>query len=144
MEVGNGAGDRAPTCPLRLRHPADPAELHRIREHVRRWAQRAAVPADVLDDLQLAVNEAVANGVEHAYSGAVPGVVEVDLHVRQRRNGTRVIVARVADQGRWRPVLLVNGHRGRGLVLIRKLTEQMRVSATATGTEVCFEIGLPA
>ena len=90
------------------------------------------------------MGEAVANGVEHAYRDGEPGIVDVVLALRPRRNRERVLSVRVADRGRWRPAPSVKGYRGRGLAMIHKLAEHVEVSATATGTQVCFEIPVHA
>jgi serine/threonine-protein kinase RsbW len=129
---------------LRLRHRAEPAEMGRLRAHLQRWAIQQAVPEDVLIDLQLAVGEAVANGVEHAYRDGESGTVDVDLSLTRRRNRARVLRVRVADHGRWRPAPSAKGYRGRGLAMIKQLAEHVVISATSTGTEVCFEIPVHA
>ena len=138
--------------PLRLCHRADPGELHLIRRLVGRWAEQSGVPEDVTIDLQLAVGEAVANGVEHAYRGAGSGdagsvhagaaTVDVDLDVREGHPDA--VVVRVADHGRWRPAPANPGYRGRGLVMIERLARRVRVLCSPRGTEVFFEIPYPA
>lgn len=133
---------RHDTRPLRLCYPAEPAELHRIREDVRWWAEQNEVPDAALVDLQLTLGEAVANGVEHAYRDGDPGTVDVDLEIRVDGSRGGVVAVRVVDHGRWRPVPLVSGYRGRGLIMINRLAEQVVVSATRFGTQVCFEIPL--
>jgi anti-sigma regulatory factor (Ser/Thr protein kinase) len=116
--------------------------MARIRARLQRWAVQHAVPEDVLIDLQLAVGEAVANGVEHAYRDREPGSVDVHLTLARRRDRKRVLRVRVADHGRWRPASSAKGYRGRGLAMIQQLAEHVVVSATASGTEVCFEIAI--
>ncbi|MGQ0573313.1 MAG: ATP-binding protein [Pseudonocardia sp.] len=125
-----------------MRHPAEPAQLRRIRRQVDDWAQRNALPEDVLIDLQLALGEAVANGVEHAYAGTGAGTVDVELEIRS--GAARVVAVRVADYGSWRPVPMASGHRGRGLAVIERLARGVVVSRTRAGTEICFEIPFPA
>lgn len=114
-------------------------ELHRIRNHVGSWADRHALPEDVVIDLQLALGEAVANGVEHAYTGARPGTVDVEVQLRQ--DVAPAVLVRVSDHGRWRAPM-GNGYRGRGLSVIERLARRVEVSRTRTGTEICFEIPL--
>jgi anti-sigma regulatory factor (Ser/Thr protein kinase) len=118
--------------------------MGRLRARLQRWAIQQAVPEDVLIDLQLAVGEAVANGVEHAYRNGESGTVDVDLSLTRRRNRERVLRVRVADHGRWRPAPSAKGYRGRGLAMIKQLAEHVVISATSTGTEVCFEIPVHA
>lgn len=127
---------------LQLCYPAQPAKLQRIREDVRRWAEQNEVPNEVLIDLQLALGEAVANGVEHAYRDGDPGTVDVDLEIQVDGPHGYVVAVRVVDHGRWRPIPQMSGYRGRGLAMIDRLAEQVVVSATRFGTQVCFEIPL--
>jgi serine/threonine-protein kinase RsbW len=124
---------------LRLHLRADPAELRTVRDHVARWAQQNQLPGDVVVDLQLALGEAVANGVEHAYRDGRTGSVEIDLTLRRRARRSAVAV-RVVDHGSWRPAPQVNGHRGRGLAMIQRLAEAVDVRPGGTGTTVSFEI----
>lgn len=123
---------------LRLIRPAHAVELRSIRRAVEQWAERSGVHEDVLMDLQLALGEAVTNGIEHAYAGDEPGTVEIELRLRDRI----AIFVRVLDHGRWRPMPAMNGYRGRGLQMIERLAGQVTVLADGTGTEVCFEIPL--
>jgi anti-sigma regulatory factor (Ser/Thr protein kinase) len=139
--VGDLAAERGPGDALHLRHPAVPTELRRIRGSVHEWADRNGLPEDVVIDLQLAVGEAVANGVEHAYAGSEPGTVDVDVEIRDEGR-VPVVAVRVADHGRWRPVPLINGPRGHGLTVIERLADSVAISRTRMGTEVCFQIPL--
>jgi anti-sigma regulatory factor (Ser/Thr protein kinase) len=126
---------------LRVVRAATVDSLAAIRSVVSTWARGAGLPADALVDLLLAVGEATANVVDHAYRGGAPGSVEVDLQVRARRSG-RVIVARIRDHGRWRPESPPSRDRGRGLPMIRALAEKLRVATTAQGTEVFLELAV--
>jgi serine phosphatase RsbU (regulator of sigma subunit)/anti-sigma regulatory factor (Ser/Thr protein kinase) len=111
--------------PLSLQevHPATPDRLAAIRRSVRRWAVAAALDEDTTDDLQLAVNEAVANAVEHAYGAGPAGTVEFSLSGTD--DGSLEVCVR--DSGRWRPPPTDRGHRGRGLALIRTLAADVEV-----------------
>lgn len=134
---------RAVPDELRIVRTAVAEELSGIRSAVSRWGRCAGLSADVLVDLLLAVGEAAANAVDHAYRGRPPGPVEVDLRLRRRRSG-RVVAARISDQGRWRPVTAdAVRDRGRGLPMIRALAAHLDVVATGRGTEVCLELAVP-
>lgn len=130
---------------LRLRRPARPGELRSIRRGVDRWAEQNGLAEDDVIDLQLAVGEAVANGVEHAYGdadGASAGDATVDVELDIPPLSPRVVAVRVTDHGCWRAVPAEPGYRGRGLALIERLSRGMRVTSTVRGTEICFEIVL--
>lgn len=129
---------------LRLCIPAVAAELRTIRSAVRSWATGHRLPAEVLVDLQLAVGEAAANGVEHAYDAEVPGSVEIGLSLLFDEQRVTAVAVLVADRGRWRPAPLTAGYRGRGLTMIGRLAERVRVTASRAGTRVSFEIPVPA
>ncbi|GAA1832476.1 hypothetical protein GCM10009836_08270 [Pseudonocardia ailaonensis] len=130
---------------LRIVHPARAGELALIRAAVSGWGRQAQLPADVLVDLLLAVGEAAANAVDHAYAGTDPGPVEVDLRVRAGTGGDRVVAARITDSGHWRPRAAPahDRDRGRGLPMIRALATRLDITPTGHGTEVCLEIPVP-
>ncbi len=128
------------SAPLHLIRPALARELRSIRRAVEEWAERSGLDTDVVVDLQLALGEAVANGIEHAYATGESGTVEIELELR---DGVGIVV-RVVDRGRWRPVPTTAGYRGRGLQMIERIAGQVVVRADGSGTEVCFEIPLAA
>jgi anti-sigma regulatory factor (Ser/Thr protein kinase) len=136
-----GHGPDAPVDRLRLRHPAELGELRAIRRRVERWAGEHGLTDGELIDLQLAIGEAVSNGIEHGYRECVTGPVEVELELRPD-GPRRLLSVRVVDHGRWRPAPARPGYRGRGLAMIRSLSEDMRVTSVANGTEVAFTVVL--
>jgi anti-sigma regulatory factor (Ser/Thr protein kinase) len=138
-------GPEHPAGRLRLRHPAALSELRAIRRRIERWASGHGFTEDELIDLQLAVGEAVSNGIEHGYRDRPSGPVEVELEIRPddaEGSARRLLTARVRDHGRWRPAPARPGHRGRGLAMIRGLSVDMCVTSDARGTEVVFTVPL--
>jgi anti-anti-sigma factor len=125
-------------APLRLELSADPAHLHRLRRGVADWATAAGVAPEALDDLLLAIGEAVANAVEHAYpdGDGTDGVL-----VTVERDGDALRVA-VQDSGTWRPPPADPGFRGRGLQIIRGLASDVEVLPGPDGTTVRFRLPL--
>ncbi|MFI9005756.1 SpoIIE family protein phosphatase [Actinosynnema sp. NPDC053489] len=121
--------------PLRDTVPALPAELSVMRRRVAAWATAAGLSADLLDDLQLALGEAAANAVDHAYPPGEPGDFTYD--VATTAGGVRVVVR---DRGRWRPEPEDKGHRGRGLQIIRTIAERTEFHRTEDGTTVEFDL----
>ncbi|NMI00393.1 SpoIIE family protein phosphatase [Pseudonocardia acidicola] len=122
--------------PLRLHPPADAERLAPLRRTVSTWCAQAGLGEDALTDLQLALGEAVTNAVEHAYRATTPG--EVDIALDLQSDGS--VIARVADTGRWRPPPADPGYRGRGLALIRELTQDVDVVPGEDGTVVRFRL----
>jgi serine/threonine-protein kinase RsbW len=142
--VANVGGHTERAQRLRLRCPARLTELRVVRIRVRRWAHDHGLPEGVVADLQLALGEAVANGIEHAYDGeparrTSDASVDVELELRTV-GGAPVVAACVSDRGRWRPIPASPGYRGRGLTLIQRLSRDMAVLRTAHGTRVTFAI----
>ena len=125
--------------PLQRRLPAQPTQLRALRRSVARWAHAAALPADQTDDLQLALGEAAANAVEHAYRGREPG----QFTYRLDRDPSGNVRVEVSDDGSWQPPG-DPGHRGRGLTLITTLSSDMaRHHPGNGGTTVRFTIPAP-
>lgn len=116
------AGDPAPapqSCRLRLALPADPISISVARARVRRWLAEWAWPEDQLDDIVLAVSEAVSNAIEHAYLNQPPGTVDVcgGIEITPCKQQRATITVR--DHGRWRPIPIHHDNRRRGIPLMR-------------------------
>jgi anti-anti-sigma factor len=127
-------------APLRLDVVADPAHLRPLRSAVRGWAQDAGLDAGRIDDLLLAVGEAAANSVEHAYGDrARAGRVRVDVAL----DPGGAVTGEVADEGSWRPPPADPGFRGRGLRLVRELADEVRLLPGPSGTVVRFRMSPP-
>lgn len=114
----------------------DPAEIAEVRAAVREIAVDAGF-AERAGDLVLALDEAIANAQEH---GRAP--IEVTVWVDGR------LVLEVSDVGGgfdrasvWRthppPPL---GRRGRGLWIIRQLTDLVTIESDEDGTSVRMEL----
>jgi anti-anti-sigma factor len=123
-------------APLRLVLPAEAPMLRELRAAVLAWAAAAGIEEDDVYDLQLAVGEAAANAVEHAYRDRPPGPMSVAL----ARDPDGGIDAHVSDEGSWRPIPDDKGYRGRGLELIRDVSAGMRLHHGTDGTEVRFSL----
>ncbi|GBE64158.1 hypothetical protein MFM001_06200 [Mycobacterium sp. MFM001] len=122
---------RRPYRPLSIETGADAVELADIRHRLIAWARESAVPEDLCADIVLAVNEACANSIEHAYRGHEPGMVRVDASC----DGAEVRV-RIVDSGSWKTAPADPGNRGRGLMLIRAVSDWLEMDCTSSGTTV--------
>jgi serine/threonine-protein kinase RsbW len=78
-----------------LRMKAVLENVPRAIECVTKWAQKVGCDGRVLYDIQLAVDEACANVVDHAYEGAEAGDIEVSCGLEGQ-----VLTVRVKDWGR--------------------------------------------
>ena len=124
---------------LQRRLPATPTQLPKIRRIVSAWATAIPVPDDQAEDLQLALGEAAANAVEHAYAGQTPGAF--GFRIAHDRDGS--IQVTVDDDGTWRPVPADPGFRGRGLAMIRAIGQDVVVDTQGKGTHVRFTLPPP-
>ena len=146
--VGGSLGDHAPADdvallvvravppPLLARLPAAPPSLAVMRRRVRHWAAAAGLAADTVDDLQLALGEAAANAVEHAYPAGTAAEFDVSLS-RDRTGGVQVSVR---DDGRWRPAPADRGFRGHGLRVLHELGQDLHIDRAPNGTRVRFRV----
>ena len=121
---------------LRLRMRADPKVLADVRRSVRRWLRERGANGDDVNEITLAVGEACANAIEHAYSPApawfVLDAVESD----------GAVTVTVLDTGQWRPARGEN--RGRGLRIIEAAMDETTVASTDEGTVVTMRRRLGA
>lgn len=121
---------------LRLVLPADPHVLGRVRRLLRRWLRERGAVDPAVTEITLAVNEACANAIEHAYR---PAPASFELHATF--SGEEVTIA-VRDTGRWRPPR--GEYRGRGLTIIENAMDEFDINPTADGTEVVMRRRLGA
>ncbi|MGQ0742815.1 MAG: SpoIIE family protein phosphatase [Acidimicrobiales bacterium] len=121
------------------RRPAEPRHLADLRRSIRRWLAGHGEEPEVIDNVLLAVGEAAANSVEHAYQGTAPGPLIVEMRRSQPGVDTEGIHCAVSDRGRWAPVGPAAG-RGRGIKMIKAVTAEMTVERTRQGTTVGFSI----
>jgi anti-sigma regulatory factor (Ser/Thr protein kinase) len=113
---------------LHFELPAVPGVLAAVRRLTRRWLHDRDVADSVVAEVTLAVNEACANAVEHAYS---PGPATFLLDARVQ-NG--LLTVTVSDRGKWRPPR--GEDRGRGLTIMRSAMDEVDVRRSGEGTEV--------
>ncbi|MFE4463290.1 SpoIIE family protein phosphatase, partial [Nocardia tengchongensis] len=130
---------RQPPEPLRLDVPADARELSQLRRALRSWLAAAAVPHDLAVDLVSAANEACSNSIEHAYLGGEPGRVQLAAD-----SGVDCLTIEVSDTGVWRPLPADPGNRGRGIAMMRALTDQLDIDNSGPGTRVRMSVKLTA
>lgn len=116
---------------------AGPERAAQIRQELASWLhQNFALDPEKSSDVLLAVYEALANAAEFAYVDAPqPG----PMHVRAAYDDAAgVLTVTVTDEGHWRTTddSVDNPARGRGIPLMRALTDRADIDATAAGTEV--------
>ncbi len=105
-----------------------PGALKSTRDTLRLWLTETQASVEEADDILIACNEACENVVEHAYSlGDDPFEV-----IFERDDDT--ICIRVRDRGTWQTT--TGPERGRGLVLMRRVMDDVDVQSGPHGTTV--------
>ena len=129
---------RRPPAALRIVVRATPDRRSDIRAQLATWLRTAGTPESLAADIVLAGNEAATNSAEHAYRGADPGAMRVEA---QLRGGE--IVLKVLDFGTWKPPSADNPFRGRGIPLMRAVSDRVRLDKAASGTTVEMVFKIP-
>lgn len=124
--------------PLVIDDVAAAERLTEIRHRLAAWLLGNGVAEITSADLVLVVNEACSNCVEHAYRGRDPGRMHVEAELR----GTAVHVC-VSDDGSWKTPAADPGTRGRGLLLMRAVSDRVDLDCTPSGTTVNMTFQLP-
>ena len=123
--------------------PASPESVPRVRESVADFARERGVPESRVDDVRLAVSEAVTNAVVHAFrERAEPGTVVVSVTV----DDGEWIEVRVADDGGGMAPRDDSPGTGLGLPLIHRLADRVDhlIPAGGSGTELLMRFEFAA
>ena len=118
-------------APLIVDGAATAQDAVRLRHEFTTWLA-LDVPDDPLDDVVLAVYEAIANATEHAYADHPDGAGRVRVAAHR---SPEYIAITIADQGSWRPET-GDGLRGRGLPVMRMLVQDVHIRRGTGGTVV--------
>ena len=119
-----------------------PAAVTMLRSESRAWLTAHAVPSETIEDLALVVSELLSNAVRAARS-------EVGLSVSITND---MIVVEVDDDGtgdatldaRGRDPIAAGRTDGRGLFVVRTLTDDVSIVSTTEGTIVKSAVSLRA
>jgi serine/threonine-protein kinase RsbW len=129
--------------------PAIAASVPIVRHRLRAWLATLDWPTPAAEDLEFVLSEAVTNVVEHAYppqdrpdpatprsgdeTAPAPGetveneTVEILAAVQLLDEQARRVRVEVVDRGRWRVPPVNPGYRGRGLITMAAMTDQMSI-----------------
>jgi anti-sigma regulatory factor (Ser/Thr protein kinase) len=102
---------------------ADPVSLSVVRQRFRFWLAALAWPDDEVDDIVLAVSEAVSNAVEHADAPGFASEVRVAARQFSEVDGGRRVLVGVSDNRRWCPR---DTQRGLGMLMIHTCMDVVR------------------
>jgi anti-sigma regulatory factor (Ser/Thr protein kinase) len=118
--------------PLNVTVAAHLTELAPTRDALRGWLSRAAIDPDQALDVLVAAGEAMTNAIEHGHRDRPGGAVALYAATL----GDRLEVT-VADSGTWKPPDPAGSSlRGRGIMLMRGLMDEVRIAPAAQGTTV--------
>lgn len=109
---------------------ADPSALSVVRQRLRRWLVALEWPAREVDDIVMAVNEAVSNAVEHARPAPLDAEVRVAARLFAEPDGARRVMIGVSDDRTPSDA----GFRGYGLLMIHACMDAVELSRDDTGT----------
>jgi serine/threonine-protein kinase RsbW len=137
-EIVDSSDIAQPHVYLQLSASAD--QLAVIRSEVTDWTRQLGVDDTTRQDIVLAVDEAAANAIEHAYPGD-PGTVTLLAAYGRASRMARIVVS---DTGTWRPQPVDSGTRGRGLAMMKLLTDLFKLCHDPHGTTIVLGWLLPA
>ena len=123
---------------MELTLEAHTAVLAGLRRTVGRWLASMGLDDEQRFDVTVAMSEAAANAIEHAY-----GAHDAGFRVRCECDATGVTIT-VRDSGRWRDPALAHPGRGRGLTMMKALVDSVDVEHGEHGTTVTLRRSLAA
>jgi GAF domain-containing protein/anti-sigma regulatory factor (Ser/Thr protein kinase) len=113
---------------MRIELPADRGSVTSARRALARWLVGAGANDTERYELTVALGDAAANAVEHAYGpGDATFAIGAELVAGE-------VVIEVRDDGRWRSPRGIN--RGRGLELMDAFTDSLEIDKSEQGTHV--------
>ncbi|MEV6301881.1 SpoIIE family protein phosphatase [Actinoplanes sp. NPDC051861] len=119
-------------APLDLEFPAEATRLAPVRSALRGWLERCGVDRVTAQNVLVAAGEACANAIEHGHRDAPGGSIR--LRAAATVEDLRLVIT---DTGRWKaPRPAAETHRGRGLMLMRALMQELTVTTGMAGTTV--------
>jgi anti-sigma regulatory factor (Ser/Thr protein kinase) len=113
---------------LEVEVPAEPTQLATARHLIRRWVEANNGTDDDCAAFAIALTEACANSIEHAY-GPVNGTI--DLHASLEQG---VATVTIRDHGEWRESR--GSNRGRGILIMREFMDDVSIKRSPQGTTV--------
>jgi anti-sigma regulatory factor (Ser/Thr protein kinase) len=127
--------EAVPVDRFRFAFPGRPEALRTLRREMRAWMGARGLDEGAQHAALLAVGEACANAIEHAYEGREPGEVRVVIDPLD----DRALDVSVRDFGRFKSPS-ADADRGRGSVMIRELATHYARESTDAGTTVRFRL----
>jgi serine/threonine-protein kinase RsbW len=130
--------EEGPQGEMDLVMPAEPSSVPQLRHRAARFAADQGAEQGVVDDVALAVSEAVTNAVKYAGVAGAEGVVEL---AGAQRDGWLEVTVR--DRGEGFGKGSTDG-LGLGLSIIARLCSELTIVQEGDGTEVRMRFPLPS
>ncbi len=106
------------------------------RAIVERRLRALEVSEDRRFGVLVAVGEAIANAVEHAYRGGEPGLIRLGIELQPP-----ALSITVEDYGRWRPFVR-REERGRGIELMHAFADGVQIHSRRESTAIVLKVKL--
>ncbi len=106
------------------------------RAIVEREMAELDIPAERRFGALVALGEAIANAVEHAYRGGNPGLIRIAIE-----RHPKVLTMSVEDYGCWKP-FVHREDRGRGIELMRAFMDSVQILSTQESTKIVLKTKL--
>jgi anti-sigma regulatory factor (Ser/Thr protein kinase) len=113
---------------------ADPVSLSVVRERFRRWLDALCWPRVEVDDVVMAVNEAVTMAVEQTHPSMLSAEVRVAARLFAEPDGGRRVMVAVAADHPWCPSSEEPGFGGHGLLMIHACMDAVELTREAEET----------
>ena len=113
---------------LKVEVPAEAFQLATVRHLIRRWVTANGGTDDDCAAFAIAVTEACANAVEHAY-GPKDAIIDLTADLEDG-----VVTVTVGDRGSWREPR--GGNRGRGIPVMKEFMDDVDIDTADGGTTV--------
>ncbi len=126
-----------PRSTFRRTLTARAAALADLRAQLRSWCAEAGIVLNTERDLLLAVGEACANSVAHAYFQQPAGLINVDVNVH-----LHYLSATITDYGTWRTPGAHSGLGGRGTKIIQDLSQHYDRTIRDGGTTIAITLAM--
>jgi anti-sigma regulatory factor (Ser/Thr protein kinase) len=130
--VHNPMSGGQPDTVISMALMADPVSLSVVRERFRHWLTELWWPSAEIDDVVMAVNEAVTSAVEHTHPSSVGAEVRVAARQFAETDGWRRVLVAVEGGVHWTPE--PEGFEGPGLLMIYACMEGIEVTREPNGT----------
>jgi len=130
---GNGTAAQWPD-PLKVSAAAEGGCVRLLRRRLAQWLRGDHLGEDVVEDLVLAVSEALENCCDHAFEqSSSAGTMTLSARLVEQ-----TVLITVADDGRWQQAGTGPSHRGRGLAMMRELVDDVVIETGPDGTQLAL------